>query len=113
MLILYGLRSCDTCRKARRWLDTHGAEYRFHDVRVDGLAETRVRAWADQVGWEVLLNRRSTSWRRLPQADKANDAGGVIALMARCPELIKRPVLETGSRLLVGFRKGQYQSLLR
>lgn len=112
MLILYGLKSCDTCRKARRLLDSRGAGYRFHDLRVDGLAEARVRAWADQVGWEVLLNRRSTAWRRLPQADKASDAGGVIALMTRHPELIKRPVLEVGSRLLVGFHEAQYQSLL-
>lgn len=112
MLVLYGLKSCDSCRKARQWLDSNAAEYRFQDVRLDGLGEARVRAWADQVGWEALLNRRSLSWRRLPQADKASDAEGVIALMVRHPELIKRPVLEAGGRVLVGFREAQYRSLL-
>ncbi|MCO6441903.1 MAG: ArsC family reductase [Nitrococcus mobilis] len=112
MFTLYGLKNCDTCRKARRWLDANGADYRFRDVRDEGVTEAKLRAWAEQVGWEVLLNRRGSTWRRLPDAEQAIDSAAALALMARYPVLIKRPVLEAGERVLVGFREAEYQALL-
>ncbi len=112
MLTLYGLKNCDTCRKARRWLDVNGADYRFHDVRSEGVTEAKLRTWAEQVGWEVLLNRRGTTWRRLPNANQTLDSAAALALMARHPALIKRPVLEADKHVLVGFRESEYQALL-
>ncbi|EAR20256.1 ArsC family reductase [Nitrococcus mobilis] len=112
MLTLYGLKNCDACRKARRWLDANATDYRFRDVRSEGVTEAKLRVWAEQVGWEVLLNRRSTTWRQLPDTNQAIDSAVAIALMARYPALIKRPVLEAGERVLVGFREADYQSLL-
>lgn len=112
MLTLYGLKNCDTCRKARKWLDANGLDYRFRDVRADGVTQAQIRAWVEQVGWEVLLNRRGTTWRQLPDADKPIDSAAAIDLMAWHPTLIKRPVLEAGNRVLVSFREAEYQTLL-
>lgn len=111
-LTLYGLKNCDTCRKARKWLDAKGLDYRCHDLRADGLTQAKLRAWVEQVGWEALLNRRGTTWRQLPDADKLIDSTSAIDLMIRYPALIKRPVLEAGDRVLVSFREAQYQTLL-
>lgn len=111
MLIVYGLKNCDTCRKAMKWLAAEGVEARLHDVRADGLTAETVAAWAGEVGLDVLLNRRGTTWRKLDEADKNRDEAGLIALMAEQPALIKRPVFDLGERRLVGFAKAQQVEL--
>ncbi|MES2449861.1 MAG: ArsC family reductase [Pseudomonadota bacterium] len=106
---LYGIKNCDTMKKAWTWLDAHGVAYDFHDYKKAGIDEATVRRWAGQVGWEVLLNRAGTTFRALSDADKA-DIGEdkAIALMLANPSMIKRPVLDTGSKLLVGFKPDIY-----
>lgn len=109
---LYGIKSCDTCRKARRWLDAGGFDYRYHDLREDGVDAGVLRRWCRQLGWEALLNRRSTTWRSLDQSERAGlDADSAVALMRRHPTLIKRPVLEAGDAVLAGFSESRYQTL--
>ncbi|WP_435104417.1 ArsC family reductase [Arhodomonas sp. AD133] len=111
-IILYGLKTCDTCRKARRHLDAAGVDYRFRDLRADGVDGERLRRWEAAVGWEQLLNRRSTTWRQLAEADRADlTADRAIALMIDHPTLIKRPVLEYDERVLVGYRANDYDNL--
>jgi arsenate reductase len=111
--VLYGIKNCDTVRKARRWLDEHKVEYRFHDFRADGLDPQRLRTWADELGWEILLNRRGTTWRKLPEERRENiDQTSAIELMHEHPSLIKRPVLDLGSQRLVGFDTARYAALL-
>ena len=113
MITLYGIANCDTVRKARRWLDGHGIAYRFHDLRKDGVGEPLLRAWTEELGWEVLLNRRGTTWRAVPDAVKAGlDADAAIRLMLEMPAIIKRPVLDLGDRRVVGFSESHYRSLL-
>lgn len=108
MITVHGLRNCDTCRKALAWMKDQGLAYRFVDVRADGIDEATVARWADEVGWEALLNRRGTTWRGLPDADKADvDGDRAVALMARHPALIKRPVFEAGGGVAVGFGDAQ------
>ena len=112
MTTLYGIKNCDTVRKARRWLDGHAVDYRFHDLREDGLTRTRLNAWVGDLGWETLLNRRSTTWRQLPAAQReALDRATAMDLMLEHPALIKRPVLEIGKRHYVGFSEGHYSEL--
>lgn len=112
MIVIYGLKSCDSCRKAVKLLDAGGASYRFHDLRADGLPPGRLDAWVARLGWEALLNRRSTTWRELPAAQKENlDAARAAALMSGHPTLIKRPVVEAGDSLIVGLAPGQRQAL--
>lgn len=109
MTTLYGIKNCDTVKKARRWLDEHGVEYRFHDLRADGLEAKRLDAWIRAVGWETLLNRRGTTWRKLPEAVREGiDAKRAAALMLEQPTLIKRPVIEHGEQVLVGFDPDAY-----
>ncbi|MEQ8355442.1 MAG: arsenate reductase [Kiloniellaceae bacterium] len=104
MIVVYGLKSCDSCRKAVKLLQAGGQSYRFHDLRDDGLPEGRLAQWLERLGWERLLNRRSTTWRELRETEKSNlDAPGAARLLAENPTLIKRPVVEAGERLLVGF----------
>lgn len=108
-MTLYGIASCDSCRKARHWLDRWGAEYRFHDLRADGLPAERLRHWLSTVGWELLLNRRGRSWRELSADQRESlDADRARALLGEHPLLIKRPVLEVGDRVLVGFDERRY-----
>ncbi|HHM04708.1 MAG TPA: ArsC family reductase [Gammaproteobacteria bacterium] len=110
MVTLYGIKNCDTVRRARRWLDAQGVAYRFHDLRADGLNDTRLRAWARQVGWESLLNRRSATWRRLPATTRESlDEQSALRLMLKEPTLIKRPVLDTGGRVRVGFDEAGFR----
>lgn len=98
MIDLYGIKQCDTCRKAWRWLDERGTDYRFHDVRRDGIDRSTVDAWADAVGTEVLVNRRGQTWRRLDPSEREGlDDEGLCALLHREPTLIKRPVVVTPS----------------
>jgi Spx/MgsR family transcriptional regulator len=109
--ILYGIRNCDTMKKARLWLDAHGVEYAFHDYKVAGVDPARLDDWIGRVGWEVLLNRAGTTFRKLPEADRADlDAAKATALMLAQPSMIKRPVLDTGDALLVGFKPERYEA---
>jgi arsenate reductase len=102
--ILYGIRNCDTVKKARVWLDARGVGYEFHDYKLAGIDEARLRGWAGELGWDRLLNRAGTTFRKLPDADKAGlDEDKAIALMLAQPSMIKRPVLDLGARRLVGF----------
>ena len=104
MTTIYGIPNCDTMKKARVWLGAHGIEYTFHDYRKAGVPADRVRGWVERLGWEVLLNRRGTSFRALPEADRSDlDAERAVAIMLAHPSTIKRPVVESGDQLLVGF----------
>jgi len=114
MIDIYGLRNCDTCRKARAWLAAEGIGHRFHDLRTDGVDLATVTRWAAAVGWEKLLNRRGTTWRGLADADRDGvDEARASALMVAHPALIKRPVFETGGGVLVGFGPDVRQSVGR
>jgi arsenate reductase len=106
---LYGIKNCDTVKKARRWLDTNGVTYTFHDVRADGLDEATLRGWLDTVTWETLLNKRGTTWRQLDDPRKDHlTAVQAIELMLTHPTLIKRPVIETETQCTVGFNEQTY-----
>lgn len=106
---LHGIKACDTMKKARDWLDGHGVDYRFHDYKAVGIDAATVKGWAGKVGWEVLLNRAGTTFRKLPDADKTGiDEARAIALMVAQPSMIKRPVLDIDGKLLVGFKPEQY-----
>jgi len=106
---LHGIKACDTMKKARDWLDGHGVAYGFHDYKAVGIDAATLKGWAGKVGWEVLLNRAGTTFRKLPDADKTGlDEARAIALMVAQPSMIKRPVLDVDGRLLVGFKPDQY-----
>ena len=110
--VIYGIKNCDTVKKALRWLDDAGVEYRFHDFRVDGLDSDRVKGWIEAEGWETVINRRSTSWKALPQERRDSlDAASATAAALETPTLVKRPVLEHGDTLSFGFKADQYQAL--
>src|SRR5687768_3488685 len=105
-ITVYGIPNCDTVKKARAWLDTHGVAYRFHDFRKDGVPAQRLGAWSQALGWEKLVNRQGTTWRKLEPAQQAavHDAASAQALMLAQPSVIKRPVVEwPGGRTTVGF----------
>ena len=113
MIDLYGIPNCDTMKKARRWLDEHGIGYRFHDYKKEGIDEATLRGWAEKVGWETLLNRRGMMWRKLPQEVRDSiDGESAIHIMLETPSIIRRPVLITGDRMLVGFSEESYRELL-
>ena len=104
MITVYGLKNCDTCRKARQWLDGKGIAHRFHDVRADGLDQRTVAGWVKELGFEPLLNTRGTTWRGLPEAARENvDQVKATTLMHQHPALIKRPVFDLGNKRLIGF----------
>lgn len=110
--IMYGIKNCDTIKKARRWLDDAGIEYRFHDFRKDGLTPEKLDTWFASAGWEVLLNKRGTTWRQLPEDIKNSiDETSAKTLMLDNPAIIKRPVLETGGKVRVGFKAADYQKV--
>jgi arsenate reductase (glutaredoxin) len=107
---LYGIKNCDTMKKARTWLDEHGAKYVFHDYKVAGIDRDRLTHWCRQAGWEAVLNRAGTTFRNLPDADKADlNERKAIALMLAQPSMIKRPVLEMGNAIVLGFKPDIYQ----
>ncbi|ATJ89773.1 ArsC family reductase [Acetobacter tropicalis] len=108
---LYGIKSCDTMRKARAWLDEHGIAYVFHDYKSQGIDAVHLRKWIKQVGWEKLLNKAGTTFRKLPEADKTNlTEERAVALMVAQPSMIKRPVLAAGDALEVGFKPDAYEN---
>ena len=109
----YGIPNCDTVKKARTWLEAKGVEYAFHDYKKEGAEPAKLAAWSDAAGWEVLLNRRGTTFRALSDADKADiDRAKAIRLMEANPSLIKRPVVEHGGALLVGFDPVEWERSL-
>jgi arsenate reductase (glutaredoxin) len=108
-ITIYGIKNCDTMKKARAWLDSHGVAYHFHDYKSEGIARDKLKGWSDAVGWETLLNRAGTSFRKLPDSDREGlNERKVLALMLAQPSMIKRPVLDLGSKLLVGFKQEIY-----
>ena len=111
---IYGIKNCDTMKKARAWLDSHGVAYSFHDYKTEGIAKDKLSRWVDELGWETLLNRAGTTFRKLLDADKEGlNERRAIALMLAQPSMIKRPVLEQGGRLLVGFKPEIYEKEFR
>ena len=111
MLTVYGIKQCDTVRKALKWLDQKGSEYRFHDFRVDGLSAEVLQAWLDSDLSDKLVNRRSTTWRQLSEAQRQSEGGALLNLLLDHPTLIKRPVFVTDRILAVGFNPKELESL--
>ena len=108
-ITIYGIKNCDTMKKARAWLDGHGVVYDFHDYKTEGAPKDKLKRWCDKLGWEDLLNRAGTTFRKLPDADKEGlNERKALTLMLAQPSMIKRPVLEMGSKLLVGFKPEIY-----
>ncbi len=108
---IYGIKNCDTMKKARAWLDKRRVDYSFHDYKAAGIDKDHLARWSKAVGWETLLNRAGTTFRKLPDADKNNLTGKkAMALMLAQPSMIKRPVLEVGGKLLVGFKPEIYEA---
>jgi arsenate reductase len=109
-ITIYGIKNCDTMKKARTWLDSHGVAYHFHDYKSESIARDKLKGWSDEVGWETLLNRAGTTFRKLPDGDKEGlNERKALALMLAQPSMIKRPVLELGGKLLVGFKPEIYE----
>ena len=111
---IYGIKNCDTMKKARAWLDKKGVAYDFHDYKAAGIERSRLEGWAAKVGWETLLNRTGTTFRKLRDKDKEGlGEKKAIALMMAQPSMIKRPVLDVGGKFLVGFKPEQYAETFR
>ena len=112
MITIYGIKNCDTMKKAIKWLKDNGIEFTFHDVRKDGLDEKQILAWEKELGWEVLLNRRGMLWRKVDQASKDNiDKKSAIELMKKDAGIIKRPILDLGDKRIVGFSEDSYRKI--
>ncbi len=112
MVTLYGIKNCDTMKKARTWLEQHNIEFAFHDYKKDGLPEALVDQWLQELGWEALINRRGTTWRKLPEDLRDSmDTAKARAVMLDNPSIIKRPLLDTGDGKHLGFKAEHYQQL--
>ena len=112
MISIYGLKNCDTCRKALEWLEAEGIAHEFKDIRADGFSDAQLDNWVATTGWETLLNRRGTTWRKLSDAEKDGvDESKAKELMRDQPALIKRPVFETKSGVVVGFKTAEMEAL--
>jgi arsenate reductase len=110
---IYGIKNCDTMKKARAWLDKHGVAYGFHDYKTEGIEKGQLERWSKMVGWETLLNKAGTTFRKLPDKDKEGiTEKKAIALMLAQPSMIKRPVLDAGGKLTVGFKPEVYEKVL-
>ena len=113
MIKIYGIPNCDTMKKARRWLEASGIDYDFHDYKKRGVPEKNLKAWVQKAGWETLLNKRGTTWRKLDDELKHNiDNESAIKTMLDNPSIIKRPVLESNQLLLIGFKEDEYRQLI-
>lgn len=113
-MILYGISNCDTVRKARKWLDEREIAYEFHDFKKKSVNPVQLRAWVSEHGWETILNKRGTTWRKLPEETRENmDETLALVVMEEQTSIIKRPILETSTRTLVGFKPEVYQQLLQ
>lgn len=111
---LYGIKNCDTMKKARSWLDAHGVAYSFHDYKVQGIGREKLLGWIAQTGWEPLLNRAGTTFRKLPEDQRAGlNQTKAVALMLAQPAMIKRPVLENGQTVLIGFKPDRYAEVFK
>ena len=112
MVTIYGIKNCDTMKKAIKWLNDHSVDYQFHDFKKSGLDEKQLKAWVKQIGWEVLVNRRGTTWRKLPEAEREGiDEAKAIQLMLDNLSLIKRPILDTDKAIHVGFKADEYAQI--
>lgn len=112
-ITLYGIKACDTMKKARTWLDEHGVSYAFHDYKVSAIDAASLQKWCDEHGWDKVLNRAGTTFRKVDEADKQDlDQAKAIALMLAQPSMIKRPVLDLGERTLLGFKPELYAQAL-
>ena len=113
-ITIYGIKNCDTMKKARAWLEKHGVDYVFHDYKTKGIERERLEQWCRKVGWEILLNRAGTTFRKLPESAKARvDARKAMQLMLEQPSMIKRPVLDLGGgKLVVGFTAENYSTMV-
>ena len=110
MTTLYGIKNCDTVKKARKWLDENNIEFTFHDFRIDGLNADQVQTWVAQLGWETLVNKRSTTWKQLDDATKESlNDDSVVAVVVANPTLIKRPLLDLDGTYSVGFKAADYE----
>ena len=113
MHTLYGIKNCDTVKKARQWLDQNGIAYQFHDFRADGLTLAQLNEFTARADWNTLINRSSTSWRQLDAGQQSDlTLEKATALMLNTPTLIKRPILDIGDKLMIGFNAGRYQTEL-
>ncbi len=114
-ITIYGIKNCDTMKKARAWLDKHKVDYAFHDYKTAGVDKAKLEGWAKKAGWETLLNKAGTTFRKLPDKDKESvTEKKAIALMLAQPSMIKRPVLELGGgKILVGFRPEDYAAAVK
>ena len=114
MIVVHGIPNCDTVKKARAWLADHGVDYRFHDFKKDGVPADRLPAWLAEAGWETLINRKGTTWRKLDAAAQAavDDAASAQALALREPSVIKRPVVDWGGRVTVGFDPAAWDAMV-
>ncbi len=110
MTTVYGIKNCDTVKKACNWLSNNKVDFQFHDLRKDGLTQSKIKQWTSKVDWELLLNRRGTTWRKLPDSTKDHiNKTNAVKLMAEQPTLIKRPVIEHNKNILVGFSEEIYK----
>lgn len=111
-ITVYGIKNCDTMKKARTWLEDHGVKYAFHDYKTEGIDKAKLESWVKQAGWETVLNRSGLTFKRLPDAEREGvTEKKAIALMAAQPSMIKRPVLEAGGKITVGFKPEVYAKL--
>ncbi|PDH41278.1 MAG: ArsC family reductase [OM182 bacterium MED-G24] len=112
MVTIYGIKNCDTMKKARHYLDNNGVAYTFHDYRTDGVPETDLESWIAELGTDALINRRGTTWRKLPDTLKESLTDkSAVRLMCENPAVIKRPLLDLGDRRILGFKSSEYDSL--
>lgn len=113
MIKMYGIPNCDTIKKARKWLEANDVDYTFHDYKKSGVPEKNLKQWVKKVGWKTLLNQRGTTWRKIDDSVKQNiDEATSIKIMINNSSIIKRPILEFGAQLLVGFKEAEYKQLL-
>ena len=112
MITLYGIKNCDTVKKARTWLEQHKVDYQFHDFRADGLSAAQVKIWIEEIGLETLVNKRSTTWKELSETTKTNfNEANAATVISENPTLIKRPLLDTGDKKHVGFKDTEYTTI--
>ena len=112
-ITIYGIKNCDTMKKALKWLDQQGVEYRFHDYKKEGVPEAELRRWIDALGWDTVINRRGTTWRKLDQSTRDEmDAERAVTVAMDNPSLIKRPILHSDNIIEAGFEEGRWKTLL-
>ena len=113
-ITIFGIKNCDTMKKARTWLESHGIDYRFHDYKAEGIDRAHLERWSKDAGWETVLNRAGTTFRKLDEADRTDlTADKAIGLMLAQPSMIKRPVLEADGKLVIGFKPEVYDAFFR